>query len=135
MIRRIIKILVMGLLFMGLLSLGGYTLNSFKSEVHLRDPQEVMSPLVNTLPDLPKGSEIVGQLPTYETEDGGLVGGDNNNTPTDGQVADSGDGGNKVDLPDFRTIPIWPASASCRNPRRRWRTACVQYMPHSQLKR
>ena len=105
MIRRIIKILVMGLLFMGLLSLGGYTLNSFKSEVHLRDPQEVMSPLVNTLPDLPKGSEIVGQLPTYETEDGGLVGGDNNNTPTDGQVADSGDGGNKVDLPDFTTDP------------------------------
>lgn len=108
MIKRIIKILIMGLLFMGLLSLGGYTLNSFKSEVHLRDPQSVLSPLAQTLPDLPKGRDIIGSLPSYENEGGGDT--TNPTNPSDNQVADSGDngsgdGGNKIDLPDFTTDP------------------------------
>ena len=105
MIKRIIKILFMGLLFMGLLSLGGYTLNSFKSEVHLRDPKSVMSPLIQALPELPKGHDIIGSLPTYETENGGIVGGNNPTNPSDNQVADSSNGGNNIDLPDFTTDP------------------------------
>lgn len=105
MIKRIIKILFMGLLFMGLLSLGGYTLNSFKSEVHLRDPKSVMSPLIQALPELPKGHDIIGSLPTYETENGGTVGGNTSTNPSDNQVADSGNSGNNIDLPDFTTDP------------------------------
>lgn len=105
MIKRIIKILFMGLLFMGLLSLGGYTLNSFKSEVHLRDPKSVMSPLIQALPELPKGHDIIGSLPTYETENGGTVGGNTSTNPSDNQIADSGNGGTNIDLPDFTTDP------------------------------
>lgn len=105
MIKRIIKILFMGLLFMGLLSLGGYTLNSFKSEVHLRDPKSVMSPLIQALPELPKGHDIIGSLPTYETENGGTVGGNTSTNPSDNQVADSDNGGNNINLPDFTTDP------------------------------
>ena len=105
MIKRIIKILFMGLLFMGLLSLGGYTLNSFKSEVHLRDPKSVMSPLIQALPELPKGHDIIGSLPTYETENGGTVGGNTPTNPSDNQVADSDNGGNNINLPDFTTDP------------------------------
>ena len=100
MIRRIIKILVMCVLFMCLLSLGGYTINSFKSEVHLRDPQEVMSPFFQSLPDLPKGSELVKNLPTYETEDGSIL--DNNNSNNGTSTDDSGNGSS---LPDFTTDP------------------------------
>ncbi len=105
MIKRIIKILFIGLLFMGLLSLGGYTLNSFKSEVHLRDPKSVMSPLIQALPELPKGHDIIGSLPTYETENGGTVGGNTLTNPSDNQVADSDNSGNNIDLPDFTTDP------------------------------
>ena len=64
MIRRIIKILVMCVLFMCLLSLGGYTINSFKSEVHLRDPQEVMSPFFKSLPSFDP-NKLVENLPEY----------------------------------------------------------------------
>lgn len=103
MIKRIIKILFMGLLFMGLLSLGGYTLNSFKSEVHLRDPQSVLSPLVNTLPSLPDPNQIVQNLPEYEHEQNGID--FSNPTGDNTQVADSGEGGNGLDLPDFTTDP------------------------------
>lgn len=99
MIRRIITILVMFVLFMCFLSLGGYTINSFKSEVHLRDPQEVMSPFFRSLPDLPKGIELVKNLPTYETEDGSILDNNSNNgTSTE-------DSGNGSSLPDFTTDP------------------------------
>lgn len=101
MIKRIIKILFMGLLFMGLLSLGGYTLNSFKSEVHLRDPQSVLSPLIHTLPSLPDPNKIVQNLPEYEHEQNGI---DFNNLTGDTQV-DGGEGGTNLDLPDFTTDP------------------------------
>ncbi len=103
MIKRIIKILFMGLLFMGLLSLGGYTLNSFKSEVHLRDPQSVLSPLVHTLPSLPDPNKIVQNLPEYEHEQNGMD--FSNPTGDNTQVADSGEGENNLDLPDFTTDP------------------------------
>ena len=99
MIRRIITILVMCVLFMCFLSLGGYTIDSFKSEVHLRDPQEVMSPFFQSLPDLPKGIEPVKNLPTYETEDGSILDNNSNNgTSTE-------DSGNGSSLPDFTTDP------------------------------
>lgn len=96
MIRRIIRIVVMCALFMCLLNLGGYAINSFKSEVHLRDPQGVLSPFFQSLPDLPKGNELVKTLPTYETGDGSIS--DNNGTSTD--ASDNGSS-----LPDFTTDP------------------------------
>lgn len=95
MIRRIIKILVMCVLFMGLLSLGGYTINSFKSEVHLRDPQEVMSPFFKSLPSFDP-NKLVENLPEYEKEQNSII--DNN-------TSDGNDENTSTTLPDFTTDP------------------------------
>lgn len=95
MIRRIIKILVMCVLFMGLLSLGGYTINSFKSEVHLRDPQEVMSPFFKSLPSFDP-NKLVENLPEYEKEQNSII--DNN-------TSDGNNDNTSTTLPDFTTDP------------------------------
>ena len=98
MIRRIIKILVMCVLFMCLLSLGGYTINSFKSEVHLRDPQEVMSPFFKSLPSFDP-NKLVENLPEYEKEQNSIIDkntSDNNNENNENTSAT---------LPDFTTDP------------------------------
>lgn len=95
MIRRIIKILVMCVLFMGLLSLGGYTLNSFKSEVHLRDPQEVMSPFFKSLPSFDP-NKLVENLPEYEKEQNSII---------DKNTSDGNNDNTSTTLPDFTTDP------------------------------
>lgn len=78
MIKRIIKLLIFGVLMVGLLSFGGYTVQSFKNEVHLKDPQLVFAPITNNLPSLPSG--------------------DNNNEETT-------ENSDKIDLPDFSEDP------------------------------
>lgn len=96
MIRRIIKILVMCVLFMCLLSLGGYTINSFKSEVHLRDPQEVMSPFFKSLPSFDP-NKLAENLPEYEKEQNSII---------DKNTSDNGNNENtSATLPDFTTDP------------------------------
>lgn len=77
MIKRIIKLLIFGVLMVGLLSFGGYTVQSFKNEVHLKDPQLVFAPITNNLPSLPSG--------------------DNNEETTENP--------DKIDLPDFSEDP------------------------------
>lgn len=95
MIRRIIKILVMCVLFMCLLSLGGYTINSFKSEVHLRDPQEVMSPFFKSLPSFDP-NKLVENLPEYEKEQNSII---------DKNTSDNNNENTSATLPDFTTDP------------------------------
>ena len=95
MIRRIIKILVMCVLFMCLLSLGGYTINSFKSEVHLRDPQEVMSPFFKSLPSFDP-NKLVENLPEYEKEQNSII---------DKNTSDDNNENTSATLPDFTTDP------------------------------
>lgn len=95
MIRRIIKILVMCVLFMCLLSLGGYTINSFKSEVHLRDPQEVMSPFFKSLPSFDP-NKLVENLPEYEKEQNSII---------DKNTSDDDNENTSTTLPDFTTDP------------------------------
>lgn len=95
MIRRIIKILVMCVLFMCLLSLGGYTINSFKSEVHLRDPQEVMSPFFKSLPSFDP-NKLVENLPEYEKEQNSII---------DKNTSDGNNENTSTTLPDFTTDP------------------------------
>lgn len=98
MIRRIIKILVMCVLFMCLLSLGGYTINSFKSEVHLRDPQEVMSPFFKSLPSFDP-NKLVENLPEYEKEQNSIIDKNTSDNTSDNNENTS------ATLPDFTTDP------------------------------
>lgn len=63
MIKRIIKLLLLGIMFVALLSFGGYTVQSFKSEIHLNDPKTVLSPILNYLPSLPEGDTSNGKDP------------------------------------------------------------------------
>lgn len=102
MIRRIIKILVMCVLFMCLLSLGGYTINSFKSEVHLRDPQEVMSPFFKSLPSFDP-NKLVENLPEYEKEQNSIV--DENGNIQTAENTSEGNNDTSSTLPDFTTDP------------------------------
>lgn len=95
MIRRIIKTLVMCVLFMCLLSLGGYTINSFKSEVHLRDPQEVMSPFFKSLPSFDP-NKLVENLPEYEKEQDNII---------DKNTSDNNNENTSATLPNFTTDP------------------------------
>lgn len=110
MIKRIIKFLIMGLLFICLLSFGGYTFKSFKSEIHLRDPEAVLNPLVENLPNLPSSNDIIDSLPSYEHEQGnGLVANNSNSDTTTDSTDSSGiDLGTSEDStfePDFNTDP------------------------------
>lgn len=110
MIKRIIKFLIMGLLFICLLSLGGYTFKSFKSEIHLRDPEAVLTPLAENLPKLPSSNDIINSLPSYEHEQGnGLGTNDSGNgtttAPTDGSGIDLGTSEDSTFKPDFNTDP------------------------------
>jgi len=98
MIRRIIKILVMCVLFMCLLSLGGYTINSFKSEVHLRDPQEVMSPFFKSLSSFDP-NKLVENLPEYEKEQNSIIDKNTSDNTSDNNENTS------ATLPDFTTDP------------------------------
>ena len=63
MIKRIIKLLLLGIMFVALLSFGGYTVQSFKNEIHLNDPKTVLSPILNYLPSLPEGDTSNGKDP------------------------------------------------------------------------
>lgn len=86
MIKSIIKTLLVGVLFLGLLSLGGYTFSSFSREVHLKSPQDVLGPATQYLPDLPKGSEIIGTNTSNNGESTTAIdigSDDDNNNPID----------------------------------------------------
>lgn len=75
MINRIIKILLVCVMFVVVLSLGGYTFDSFSREVHLKDPKVVLSPMAE---QLPSASELLGPIAGGQT-----TGGESETTTTD----------------------------------------------------
>lgn len=95
MINRIIKILVFGIIMTVLLSFGGYTFESFKHEIHLKDPVGVFEPITSQLPDMPSGDGITVQDP--DNPGSTITVGDNNPS--------TGDNNNDNELPDFFTDP------------------------------
>ena len=98
MIKRIIKLLIFGVLMVTLLSFGGYTVQSFKNEVHLRDPQSVFSPITNYLPSLPSGS------------------GDNEETTEDPGINDPGNPLKPGDTTEIAETTQQETSSSTENP-------------------
>ena len=115
MIKKLIRLLLLYLLVLILLGLGGYSLNSFKHEVHLKDPSSTLSPVFNAIPDL--ANNIAGYLPGYENASG--------KTDFDINIYDSNDkhtnidnnydftvSNNDLDLPDFSTDPEIPDFAN-----------------------
>lgn len=59
--RKILGFTLIIVLFVLVLRFGGFSLNDFSNQIHLRDPGTVLSPLTD---NIPKGHEVVGDIPT-----------------------------------------------------------------------
>lgn len=59
-LKKILYFVVLICLCAWLLKLGGYSWESFKHDVHLRDPGTVLSPITD---NAPKGHDIIGDIP------------------------------------------------------------------------
>lgn len=58
MMGKILRIVIVAVLAVFLLKFGDYTIESFKKEVHLKDPSNVLSPLLDYIPDLPETAPL-----------------------------------------------------------------------------
>lgn len=58
--RKLLGFTLIIVLCVIVLNFGGYSLNSFSGQIHLRDPSAVLSPITN---NIPKGHDIVGDIP------------------------------------------------------------------------
>ena len=66
MIKRLIRIIIVGLLFLGVLWIGGYNWVSFKSAIGFKDPAQTYQPLIESL-----DNHI--DLPDVPTDDGSSI--------------------------------------------------------------
>lgn len=58
--RKLLGFTLIIVLCVVVLNFGGFSLNSFSEQIHLRDPGAVLSPITN---NIPKGHEVVGDIP------------------------------------------------------------------------
>lgn len=68
MINKIVKLVFVCLLFLAVLGVGGYSIDTFSQEIHLKNPTTVLSPLFNQLPTIDIGIDSPNNSTTTDNE-------------------------------------------------------------------